>query len=114
MLPSPKQPLKLVVPFPPGGGTDVLARMLADKLRVELDQPVVVDNRPGATGNIGAEYVAKAKPDGSTIILHGTIIGMSPHVYAKLNYDPVNDLAGIGMVAQSANVIVVNVNRPGN
>jgi len=101
------QPIKLVVPFPPGGGTDVLARMLADKLRPQLNQTVVIDNRPGATGNIGNDLVAKAPPDGHTVLIQGTIIGMFPHIFAKLNYDPLKDLAGVGMVAESPNVIVV-------
>lgn len=101
------QPIKLVVPFPPGGGTDVLARMLADKLRPQLNQTVVIDNRPGATGNIGNDLVAKAPPDGHTVLIQGTIIGMFPHIFAKLNYDPLKDLTGVGMVAESPNVIVV-------
>lgn len=101
------QPIKLVVPFPPGGGTDVLARMLADKLRPQLNQTIVIDNRPGATGNIGSDMVAKSRPDGQTVLMQGTIIGMAPHIFAKLSYDPLKDLAGIGMVAQSANLIVV-------
>ena len=106
--PWPSQPIKLVVPFPPGGGTDVLARMLADKLRPQLNQTVVVDNRPGATGNIGNDLVAKAPPDGHTVLIQGTIIGMFPHIFAKLTYDPLKDLAAVGMVAESPNVIVVN------
>lgn len=101
------QPIKLVVPFPPGGGTDVLARMLAEKLRPQLNQPVVIDNRPGATGNIGNDIVAKAPPDGHTVLVQGTIIGMFPHIFSKLSYDPLKDLAGVGMVAESPNVIVV-------
>jgi tripartite-type tricarboxylate transporter receptor subunit TctC len=108
----PSQPVKLVVPFPPGGGTDVLARMLADKLRPLLNQTVVVDNRPGATGNIGNDLVAKAAPDGHTVLIQGTIIGMFPHIFAKLNYDPVRDLAAVGTVAESPNVIVVHVDSP--
>ena len=101
------QPIKLVVPFPPGGGTDVLARMLAEKLRPQLNQTLVIDNRPGATGNIGNDIVAKAPPDGHTVLVQGTIIGMFPHIFSKLSYDPLKDLAGVGMVAESPNVIVV-------
>ena len=108
----PSQTIKLVVPFPPGGGTDVLARMLADKLRPSLDQSIVIDNRPGATGNIGSDYVAKAAPDGYTVLMQGTIFGMYPHVFPKLNYDPVKDLAAVGTVAESPNVIVVEANSP--
>jgi tripartite-type tricarboxylate transporter receptor subunit TctC len=108
----PSQPVKLVVPFPPGGGTDVLARMLADKLRPLLNQTVVIDNRPGATGNIGNDIVAKAPADGHMVLIQGTIIGMFPHIFAKLNYDPVKDLVAVGTVAESPNVIVVHPESP--
>ncbi len=108
----PARPLKLVVPFPPGGGTDVLGRMLAERLRPLLGQPVVIDNRPGATGNIGNEIVAKSPPDGYTVLMQGTIIGMFPHIFQKLSYDPIKDLAPIGMVAESPYVIVANVDSP--
>jgi len=108
----PSQPLKLVVPFPPGGGTDVLARMLGDKLRPLLNQTVVIDNRPGATGNIGNDLVAKATPDGHTVLIQGTIIGMFPHIFAKLAYDPLKDLAAVCTVAESPNVIVVHPESP--
>lgn len=108
----PSRPIKLVVPFPPGGGTDVLARMLADRLRVILGQPVVIDNRPGATGNIGNDFVSKSPPDGYTVLIQGTIIGMFPHIFAKLAYDPIKDLVAIGTIAESANVVVVNPASP--
>jgi tripartite-type tricarboxylate transporter receptor subunit TctC len=108
----PTQTVKLVVPFPPGGGTDVLARMLADKLRPSLSQPIVIDNRPGATGNIGNDIVAKAAPDGHTILMQGTIIGMFPHIFPKLSYDPLKDLVAVGTVAESPNVIVVEASSP--
>jgi tripartite-type tricarboxylate transporter receptor subunit TctC len=108
----PSQPIKLVVPFPPGGGTDVLARMLADKMRPLVNQTIVIDNRPGATGNIGNDIVAKAPPDGYTVLVQGTIIGMFPHIFAKLPYDPVKDLAAVGTIAESPNVIVVNAASP--
>jgi tripartite-type tricarboxylate transporter receptor subunit TctC len=110
--PWPSRPVKLVVPFPPGGGTDVLARLLAERLRPLLGQPVVIDNRPGATGNIGNEVAAKAPADGYTLLLQGTIIGMFPHIFQKLSYDPIKDLAAIGMVAESPYVIVANLDSP--
>ena len=106
------QTLRMVVPFPPGGGTDVLARMLADKLRPLLNENVVIDNRPGATGNIGNDIVAKAPPDGHTVLIQGTIIGMFPHIFAKLPYDPVKDLQAVGTIAESPNVIVVHADSP--
>lgn len=108
----PSRSVKLVVPFPPGGGTDVLARMLAEHLRPLLGQPVVIDNRPGATGNIGNELVAKSPADGYTLLIQGTIIGMFPHIFQKLAYDPLKDLAAVGMVAESPYVIVANVDSP--
>ena len=106
--PWPSRPVRLVVPFPPGGGTDVLARMLAERLSPLLGQPVIIDNRPGATGNIGNELVAKAPADGYTLLMQGTIIGMFPHIFPKLNYDPLKDLTAIGMVAESPYVIVAH------
>ena len=106
--PWPSRPVRLVVPFPPGGGTDVLARMLAERLSPLLGQPVIIENRPGATGNIGNELVAKAPADGYTLLMQGTIIGMFPHIFQKLNYDPLKDLTAIGMVAESPYVIVAH------
>lgn len=108
----PTQAVKLVVPFPPGGGTDVLARMLAERLRPLLNQTVVIENRPGATGNIGNDLVAKSAPDGHTVLIQGTIIGSFPHLFAKLTYDPVKDLQAVGTVAESPNVIVVQPGSP--
>ena len=110
----PSKPIKLVVPFPPGGGTDVLARMIADRLRPLLGQTVVIDNRPGATGNIGNDLVAKSPPDGYTILIQGTIIGMFPHIFSKLSYDPLKDLYAVGAIGESANVVVVNPASPFN
>jgi tripartite-type tricarboxylate transporter receptor subunit TctC len=110
----PSKPVKLVVPFPPGGGTDVLARMVAEKLRPMLGESVVIDNRPGATGNIGNDFVSKSQPDGHTVLIQGTIIGMFPHIFAKLSYDPLKDLVAVGTMAESANVIVVNPASPFN
>lgn len=108
----PARPVRLVVPFPPGGGTDVLARMLADRLRPILNQTVIIDNRPGATGNIGNDHVAKSPADGYTLLMQGTIIGMFPHIFQKLTYDPLRDLQPVGAVAESPNVIVVNPASP--
>ncbi len=110
----PSRPIKLVVPFPPGGGTDVLARMIAERLRPMLGQAVVIENRPGATGNIGNDVVAKSPPDGHTVLIQGTIIGMFPHIFSKLSYDPLKDLLAVGTIAESANVIVVSPSSPFN
>ena len=92
----PSRPIKLVVPFPPGGGTDVLARMIAERLRPMLGQAVVIENRPGATGNIGNDVVAKSPPDGHTVLIQGTIIGMFPHIFSKLSLRPAEGPAGGG------------------
>ncbi len=106
----PNQPVRVVVPFPPGGGTDILVRLIQDKYSAKLGQPVVIDNRPGASGNIGAAVVAKSKPDGYTLLVQATIVGIYPTVYASLPYDPQKDFAWIGGVAESPAVIVTNPN----
>jgi tripartite-type tricarboxylate transporter receptor subunit TctC len=105
-------PLRMVVPFPPGGGTDILARLLADRLRPLLQQNIIIDNKPGATGNIGNDLVAKATPDGNTVLIQGTVIGSFPHLFAKLSYDPLKDLQAVGTVAESPNVLVVPTTSP--
>ncbi|MGD9922944.1 MAG: Bug family tripartite tricarboxylate transporter substrate binding protein [Pseudorhodoplanes sp.] len=106
----PSQPVRVVVPFPPGGGTDILVRLIQDKYSAKLGQPVVIDNRPGAAGNIGAGVVAKSKPDGYTLLVQATIVGIYPSVYASLPYDPQKDFIWIGGVAESPAVIVTNPN----
>jgi tripartite-type tricarboxylate transporter receptor subunit TctC len=96
-------PAKLVhwiLPFPPGGPTDILGRLLGQKLSEQLGQPVVPENRSGAAGNIGAEYAAKQPPDGYTIVQVSSAFTISPSLYQKLNYDPVRDFASISLVAQ--------------
>ena len=106
----PSQPVRVVVPFPPGGGTDILVRLIQDKYAARLGQPVVIDNRPGASGNIGGGVVAKSKPDGYTLLVQATIVGIYPTVFASLPYDPLTDFAWIGGVAESPAVIVTNPN----
>jgi tripartite-type tricarboxylate transporter receptor subunit TctC len=106
----PSQPVHVVVPFPPGGGTDILVRLIQDKYAAKLGQPIVVDNRPGASGNIGAGVVAKSKPDGYNLIVQATIVGIYPSVFSNLPYDPLKDFAYIGAVAESPAVIVTNPN----
>ena len=104
----PSQPVRVVVPFPAGGGTDILMRIIQDKYAARLGQPVVIDNRPGASGNIGSGVVAKAAPDGYTLLVQGTIVGVYPTVFASLPYDPFKDFFYIGGVAESPAVVVVN------
>src|SRR5688572_24341691 len=89
----PSRRIRLFLPFPPGGGTDILGRLIGERLSAGLGQPVVTENRGGAGGNVGAEAAAKAAPDGYTIVLVAPSLAISPTLYSKLNYDPVKDLA---------------------
>jgi len=85
----PDRPVLIIVPYPPGGGTDILARVLADKLQARLNQPVVVENRPGASGNVGSEAVFRAKPDGYTLLFSAQPpLVANESLYTKLNFDP--------------------------
>jgi tripartite-type tricarboxylate transporter receptor subunit TctC len=111
----PSKPLTLIVPYPPGGGTDALARVIGPRLSEALGQPVVIDNRPGAGGNIGASLAAKAPGDGYTLFM-GTIgtHAINQSLYSKLPYDPVKDFAPITRVAMVPNLVVVNPKVPVN
>ncbi len=104
----PARPISLVVPFPAGGTTDVLARALAEKLSQNLGQPVVVESKPGAGATLGADYVAKAKPDGYTLLMGAVHHTIATSVYKKLPYDFQKDLAPVTLVAMVPNVLVVN------
>jgi len=109
----PAKPVRLVVPFPPGGGTDIVARAMAVKLAAQFKQPVVIDNKPGASTIIGTDAVAKAAPDGYTLLLSGsTSYTVNPALRAKLPYAPMKDLAPIAIVARTPLVLVVNGNSP--
>ena len=108
----PEKPISLVVPFPPGGTTDVLARSLADKLTPALGQAVIVESKPGAGATIGADYVAKAKPDGHTLLVGAVHHTIASSVYKKLSYDFQKDLAPITTVALVPNVLVVSASTP--
>ena len=111
----PSRPVRLVVPFPPGGPLDIIGRTIAQKLGDAWGQSVVVDNRPGAGGNIGAELVAKAAPDGYTILMGAlSTHAVNPSLYAKMPYDAVKDFAPITLVAITPNVLVVNASLPVN
>jgi len=111
----PNKPIRLVVPFPAGGPLDAVARAVGQKLTDAWGQPVVIDNRPGAGGNIGAELVAKSAPDGYTILeaaLSTHAVNVS--LYSKMPYDPIRDFAPITLVAVTPNVLVVNPSLPVN
>ncbi|MCA3106855.1 MAG: Bug family tripartite tricarboxylate transporter substrate binding protein [bacterium] len=108
----PTGPVRFIVPFAAGGTSDILARQIAPKLSEALGQPVLVENRAGANGNVGAEVVARATPDGQTLLLADLgAIAINPSVY-KQSYDPVRDLAGVTMVAYSPHLLVVHPSVP--
>jgi len=108
----PGRPVRFILPFPPGGPTDILGRLISERLGAQLGQPVVTENRGGAGGNVGAEAAARSAPDGYTIVLVAPSLAISPTLYAKLNYDPVKDLAPISLVATVPNVIVTQTAHP--
>ena len=108
----PAKPITLVVPFPPGGSSDVLARALTDKLAQNLGQPVVVESRPGAGATLGAAYVAAAKPDGYTLLLGAVHHAIATSVYKKLPYDFEKSFAPITTLALVPNVLVINAKSP--
>ena len=107
----PTKPIRLILPFPPGGPSDILGRALSQKLSEQLGQQVIADNRPGAGGNLGLELTAKAPPDGYTVVLSSPLIALSPSLYSKLNYEQ-KDLAPISLVAQIQNVVLVHPSVP--
>jgi tripartite-type tricarboxylate transporter receptor subunit TctC len=108
----PSKPIHFILPFPPGGGTDILGRIIAERLTTNLGQPVVIENRGGAGGNVGAEAAAKSAPDGYTIVLVAPSLAISPSLYAKLNYDPVKDLAPVSLVGSVPNVLITHPSVP--
>jgi tripartite-type tricarboxylate transporter receptor subunit TctC len=107
--PYPERPIHIVVPFPAGGPSDILARLIAEQMATDFGQAVVVDNRPGANTLIGAQLVAKAEPDGYTLLMaiDSTLV-MNQYLYSKLPYDPVKDFAPISLTAKTTNLLVVN------
>jgi tripartite-type tricarboxylate transporter receptor subunit TctC len=103
----PSQPIRLIAPFPPGGSVDIMARLIADPLAQQLNGKIVIENRSGASGNIGMELAARAKPDGYTIVLNTIPLATNQALFDKLSWDPVKDFAPIGMVATAPHVLVV-------
>jgi len=105
----PTKPVRLIVPFPPGGSTDILGREIAQKLQQALGQPFVVENKPGAGGSIGATEVARAAPDGYTLLMgHIGTLAVNPSLYKQLPYDPLTSFTPVALVARVPNVLVVN------
>jgi len=110
----PTRPVTIVVPYPPGGLIDIVARQLQPRFQTELGQSVVIENRAGAGGNVGAEVVARAAPDGYTLLLANPSLAISPLIYPKLNYRPAEDFAQIGQYGTVPNVLVVHPSIPAN
>ena len=110
----PERPIRIIVPFSAGGSTDILARMTADTLSARLKQPVVVENRPGASGNIGMGAVAKSAPDGYTLLFTSTNLTLNPFVIESIPYDPIKDFAGVTMVAFAPLLLFVRPDFQGN
>lgn len=111
----PNKPVRIVVPFAAGSATDIVARLLADELRGAFDQSFIVDDKPGASARIGAEAVAKAAPDGYTLLVTtNTSHSANPHLFKKLSYDPVKDFAPIGGIMNIPVIVVVNPKLPVN
>jgi tripartite-type tricarboxylate transporter receptor subunit TctC len=109
----PDRPLRLVVPFPPGGSTDIVARLVAAKMGEGIGKTVVVENKPGAAGNVGTSEAAKALPDGYTLLFHiATTAVINPLVMKNLTYDPLKDLQPVAMIAKIPNVLIVNKDVP--
>src|SRR3954470_2029891 len=108
----PAKPIRVVVPFPAGGGIDAVARLLAPKLSESLGQPVIIDNRSGASGTVGTEAVAKAAPDGYTLLATFASHAQNASLYPKLGYDTVKDFAPITLIATVPNILVVNPSLP--
>ena len=111
----PNRPIKLIVPFPPAGSTDISARALAGKLGERLGQPVIIENKPGAGGNIGSDVAAKAPPDGYTLVV-GTVgtHAINSGLYSKMPYDPIRDFAPVVLLSTTPNVLVVPPSFPAN
>lgn len=110
--PWPTRPVTIVVTYPPGGGADLMARLIAPGLGRELGQTVIVENRPGAGGQIGASYVAKAAPDGYTLMVDASSYAVNPSLYPRLPYDPAKAFRAVGVLARYPNVLVANPGFP--
>jgi tripartite-type tricarboxylate transporter receptor subunit TctC len=105
--PYPSQPIRLIAPFPPGGSVDIMARLIAEPFGAQLGGKIVIDNRSGASGNIGMEAAARSKPDGHTLVLNTIPLATNTALFDKLTWDPVKDFAPVGMVATAPHVLVV-------
>jgi len=107
----PERPITWIVPFPPSGAMDIIARTLGEEMSKDLGQPIVIENRPGAGGNIGAANVARSKPDGYTIMIAANGMAVNPALYKSLNYDPIKDFEPISLLAYVPNILVTRTDR---
>jgi tripartite-type tricarboxylate transporter receptor subunit TctC len=112
--PYPSKPVRVLVAFPPGGPVDIIARLIGPKLGDALGQPVVVENKVGASGNIATTEVARSAPDGYTLLTHSSAYAVNPTLYSNAGYDPSKDLVPVAIVASQANIILVNAAFPAN
>ena len=110
----PSKPVSFVVPYPPGGGTDIVARLLAQKMAESTGQPVVVENKPGASGQVGTGLVAKAAPDGYSMVIGGTPLTINPGLYRTMPYDVLTDLTPLSLLVSQPLVLVVHPSVPAN
>ncbi len=110
----PEKPVRFIVPYPPGGGTDVIARIVQERFAQALAQPVIIENRGGAAGSLGTDVVAKAAPDGYTVLLTLSSHTINPAIYPKLPFDTVKDFAPVGTVASLPQILVANLQFPAN
>ena len=108
----PTQPVRIVVPFSPGGATDIMTRLIAEHLGTELGQPVIVENKPGGGTLIASDYVARAQPDGYTLLMAASSLGIAPSIYSKVNYDPVKDFVPVSQVASVVHILEVHPSVP--
>ena len=108
----PSKPIRMEVAFPPGGPVDIIARLVGPKISDALGQPVVVENRVGASGNVATTEVARSAPDGYTLLAHSSAYAVNPSLFSNAGYDPVKDLVAVAIVAQQANIVLVNSSFP--
>ena len=108
----PAKPIHLLVAFPPGGPVDIIARLIAPKMSETLGQPVIVENKVGASGNVATAEVAKSAPDGYTLLAHSSAYAVNPTLFSNPGYDPAKDLLALAVVAQQANIVLVNASFP--
>jgi tripartite-type tricarboxylate transporter receptor subunit TctC len=110
----PSKPLRMEVAFPPGGPVDIIARLIGPKIGDALGQPVVVENKVGASGNVASVEVARSAPDGYTLLAHSSAYAVNPTLYSNAGYDPNKDLVAVAVIAQQANIVLVNASFPAN